>query len=122
MRVLLDSSIIIDHLRTFGQNKETKLISIYRQNEIYFSLITVGEIFSGKSSNKMEKEINEIFAVGRILEPDFELMKEAGRIRKKTHISLLDAIIAAAALKLDLPVATLNTWDFAKVVGLKLYK
>lgn len=123
MKVLIDSSIIIDHLRSYQHTKNTKFIIIYQEcEEIYFSLITIAEIFSGISAAHMEKQINDIFSLGNIVELNLSLMEQAGGIRRETNINLLDAIISACALKLNLPVATLNMKDFAKVPKLKLYK
>ncbi|MDP4010676.1 MAG: PIN domain-containing protein [Candidatus Roizmanbacteria bacterium] len=87
---------------------------------MYFSLITVGEIYSGKSSPEHEEEIIRLFDMSSMTVIDYELLKSAGEIRRTTHISLIDAIISATALELDLPVATLNVKDFEKVDGLKI--
>lgn len=122
MKVLIDSSVIIDHLRNYGRIKETKFVLTYKKcEEIYFSLITIGEIFSGLSASKMEKQIRDIFSLGHVIELNTFLMEKAGEIRRETKISLIDAIISASALELNLPVATLNIKDFSKVPGLKLH-
>ena len=123
MKALVDSSIVIDHLRSYERTKDTKFTVIYQECEtIYFSLITIAEIFSGLSAGKMKKEIKDIFSLGNIIEVNQSLMEQAGCIRRETEIHLIDAVISACALKLDLPVATLNMKDFAKVPKLKLYK
>lgn len=122
MKVFIDSSVIIDHFRTYTKNKQTLFQELSDTCDVlYFSLITVGELFSGKSAEKSESKIMELFKLGEIISLDIFLMKEAGKIRRETNISLLDSIIAASALKLNLPVATLNTKDFSKIKGLKLY-
>lgn len=123
MKVVTDSSVIIDHLRTKGIGKTTKLMRLRSSYEqLIFPLIIVGELFGGKSAQEKEKEIKEILFAGEIAKPDFSLMELAGKIRRETEINLLDAIIAATALRLDLPLATLNIKDFSKVSGIKLYK
>ena len=122
MKALIDSSVIIDHLRNYQQNKDTRFMRVYRECEaIYFSLITIAEIFSGLSAVKMEKQINDIFSLGNIIELNTHLMEKAGGIRRETKISLIDAIISACALELGLSVATLNLKDFEKVSKLKLF-
>ena len=121
MKALIDSSIIIDHLRNYQQAKDTRFMIIYKKCEaVYFSLITIAEIFSGLSAVKMERQINDIFSLGNIIELNTHIMKKAGGIRRETKISLIDAIISACALELNLPVATLNVKDFEKVPKLKL--
>ena|SRR3989344_3935763 len=123
MNILIDSSIFIEHLRTFFPGKNTVLSHlIAKKYNLYFSMITVGEVYSGESAPADDKEIEEIFAMGNIVDMNYRLIKSAGEIRRKTHVSLIDAIIAATALELDLTVATLNHKNFEKVKGLKLHK
>ncbi|MDA1316537.1 MAG: PIN domain-containing protein [bacterium] len=120
MNILIDTSILIEHLRTYIPGKKTILAGyIEKQYNLYFSLITVGEIYSGKSSPEHEEEIVKLFDMSSMTAIDYELLKSAGEIRRMTHISLIDAIVATTALALDIPVATLNIKDFEKVEGLK---
>lgn len=123
MKVFIDTSLIIDHLRTFATKHQSRFMEFYSKTDgIYFSLISVGEVYSGKSVPQYESEIRDLFALGQIIDMDVNLMKEAGNLRRDTGISLIDAIIAASAIALDIPVATLNLKDFFKVKGLRLYK
>lgn len=122
MNILIDTSILIEHLRTYISGKKTILAGyIEKKYNLYFSLITVGEIYSGKSSPEHEEEIIRLFDISTMTVIDYKLLKFAGEIRRTTYISLIDAIIAATAIELDLSVATLNVKDFEKVKGLKIY-
>lgn len=118
MRLVVDSSVLVDYLRTLS---EESLFFSLLDKELVLSLVTIGELYSGESAARQEKEIGEILAFVQVESLDADLMKEAGEIRRETKISLLDAIIAATALRLNLPVATLNTKDFEKVKDLKIY-
>ena len=123
MSVLVDTSIIIDDLRQSHTSIETTFKSMYESSDkLYISSISIGEIYSGSSAELMEKEIQEVLSLVSIVHIQISTLKSAGAIRRSTHISLIDAIIAATALELDLTVATLNNKDFGKVKGLKLYK
>lgn len=123
MKVFIDSSVIIDHLRQKRKRRKTFFQTILDESEeMFISLITLGEIYSGESATRQEKEIEEILGTVKIIDLDPSLMKEAGKIRRKTKIFLPDAIIAATSLNLNLPLATLNAKDFRKVAGLALYK
>lgn len=123
MGVLIDSSVIIDHLRTKKIGKETIWENLLkREQELYFSLISVGELFGGESAVRDEETIQKMFALGKIISLNVPLMHQAGEIRISAKINLLDAVIAATCLKLDLPLATLNTKDFSKVSGIRIYK
>lgn len=122
MAVVIDSSVLIDHLRTLGKGKSSKFTEIQqKETDLVFSLITVGELFSGQSAVVKEKEIKALLSLGKIADLNYELMHTAGFIRGKTGIDLEDAVIAATCLRLNLPLATLNTKDFSKVLGVKIY-
>lgn len=113
--------ILIDHLRIFSKNGSSRFAQVYQQCEEIFSAITVGEIFNCQSAAKFESEIQNLFALGNIINIDSKLMMHAGRIRRITAISLIDAIIAASAIQFNLPVVTYNQKDFSKFADIKLY-
>lgn len=122
MRILLDTSILIDDLRQSHLAVQTIFQSIYKSKErLYLSSISIGELYSGSSAESMEREIEEIISLTDIVDITGSLIRSAGIIRRSTHISLIDAIISATALELDLPVSTLNVKDFNKVKGLKIH-
>jgi Predicted nucleic acid-binding protein, contains PIN domain len=119
--VLIDTSIIIDHIRIYQKDKKTLFINLLEKyEEIYFCAISIAEIFSGKSAAKNEEKIRQLFNLGEIINLTPKLMEKAGKIRRETEISLIDAIIAASALELNLSLATLNKKDFKKIKGLAL--
>jgi len=88
---------------------------------MYFSSITIGEIYSGSSAVSMEKKINRVLSLMEMVDINTEILKSAGAVRRKTHISLIDAIIAATAIELNIPIATLNVKEFEKVKNIKLF-
>jgi Predicted nucleic acid-binding protein, contains PIN domain len=119
--IVIDTSIIIDHFRTYQKDKKTLFINLLEKyEEIYFCAISIAEIFSGKSAAKNEEKIRQLFNLGEIINLTPKLMEKAGKIRRETEISLIDAIIAASALELNLPLATLNKKDFKKIKGLTI--
>lgn len=122
MKVLFDTSIIIDCLRRRNIEQTIFRKLIKETKGAVISLITVGELYSGESAEKKEEEIQEILKMTEIANIDYSLMKTAGEIRRKASVTLIDAIIAATSLNLNLPLATLNEKDFRKVAGLILYK
>ena len=84
MKALIDSSIIIDHLRNYQHGKDTRFMMIYKECEaIYFCLITIAEIFSGLSAVKMEEQINDIFSLGNIIELNLASYGKSGRNKKR---------------------------------------
>jgi predicted nucleic acid-binding protein len=122
MKVLVDSSVIIDYLRLPKSNINTLFMQLYEKTDgLVYSMISVGEIFSGASAIEKINDIKKIFELGEIVNINYAIMEKAGAIRRETKISLIDAIISACALEIGLPVVTLNKKDFQKVSGLKFY-
>lgn len=122
MRILVDASIIIDYLRT--QNTEKSVYTrIITNDNLIMSLVTLAELYSGKSVQKEGKPkriLDEVVKGIKIIIPTIESVKEVGFLRAKYNLSLGDAFIAALALKHNLPLATLDVRDFGRIKGLKL--
>ncbi len=124
-KALLDTSIIIDFLRS--KNKEnTLLFLLIKQNcQLYISIVTHTELFSGKSvwENRQIYEAIEKLCFGfNMFSIDRELSKEAGKIKAEYNTDLIDAIIAATAIYHDLDLVTLNIKDFEEIEGINLFK
>lgn len=124
-KILLDTSVIIDFLRT--QDKENTLLFtlLSRRYRLCVSIITHTELYAGRSVwDKDKKEARnelqtllsgiQLFPLGR------RVSKKAGEIRAKYGVNLLDAIIAASAIVWNIELVTLNTKDFEMIAGLRL--
>ena len=111
MRILVDSDILIDHLRghhRFAVGKDT----------VHVSTVTRAELFAGRGSEEAK--------VRRLLEPFAELAvdrgvaERAGRIRRTARIGMADALIAATAISHRLTLVTRNATAFGSVSGLRV--
>jgi predicted nucleic acid-binding protein len=111
VRVLVDSDILIDHLRglhAFAVGKDT----------VHVSTVTRAELFAGQGSEEAK--------VRRLLEPFAELAvdrgvaERAGRIRRTATFGMADALIAATALHHRLTLVTRKASDFASVPALRV--
>lgn len=124
--VVLDTNIIIDHLR-LPKGVETSLLKITKSNpdDIFsVSVISVQELYQGKSSKRSEKENDMVAILGslKILTYNFKIAKLAGEmIRDSTYpIGLADAAIAATVIVNRGQLATLDKKDFSGIKDLTL--
>jgi predicted nucleic acid-binding protein len=97
-RLLIDTDIIIDHLRGIGELD--KLISMKAKNTCYISVITISEIYSLLYQNEYDI-VDSLFSLLKIVNVDPVIAKMAGIYRmkyfKSHHLLIPDAIIAASA-------------------------
>ena len=122
-KVLLDTSVVIDFLRRKDKEKSALFLLAEDENQLFASIITHTELYAGKSvweNQEALKEIELLFSGINLLLLDELTSKEAGRIRANYQTNLLDAIIAATALRHSLSLATLNVKDFEMIKKLQI--
>lgn len=122
-KLLLDTSLVIDHLRTRDKNQTAFLELFDEKHEMFVSILTHTECYAGKSVWKKEEEWNylkDVLSGLKIISLEEKISLKAGELRANHNIGLGDAIIAATAIIHKLPLATLNIKHFEKVPGLKL--
>lgn len=124
-RLLVDTSVIIDFLRQ-KQKQNSWFYTLAEQNhQLAASIITHTELFAGKSAwatPRAKKELEEIFSGLTLLSLSREISMLAGKIRAWQKTDLVDAIIAATAVKEKMALVTLNPKHFRKIRGLRLVK
>ena len=126
--VILDTSIIIDHLRLTGKQDSVldRIVQRVRGDELVISTITIQELFRGKSilqSQSLEM-LYYMISLFRILPYSFEVAQKGGEIGrdKKSIIEFADAAIAATAIINQARLATLNPKDFRDISGLEMFQ
>jgi predicted nucleic acid-binding protein len=124
MRLVIDTSILIDYLRG-GTLWEELVRNLKKDTEIYLPTIVVFEIFSGKSTSnpKIAKEINNFLAYFQRIELTEDIAIRAGELFRDVNRNLgaPDYIIAASALELNATVVTLNKKHFEQITNLNIY-
>lgn len=124
MKILIDTSVIIEFLRLNDKKRSLLYKLASNKNQLFVSIVTHTELFSGKSvweNTSAREELNKIFSGIKILPLNEAISTLAGEIRSKNNINIMDAIIAATAIKYKLPLSTLNQKDFVKISKLEIY-
>lgn len=124
-KIVIDTDVIIDHLR--GGRKSKLEIVLGNRNFIpLISVATIQELFAGQSSKiiKEEKKIRKILALFKIISLNQKIGELAGKIMRDTIriVQFADAQIAAMAILEKALFLTKNEKDFAKIKGVKFYE
>src|ERR1700683_2176014 len=103
--VVLDTNIIIDHLRLQERQTESRLMTLVKTKPkeiLAISMITVQELYEGRSTRETQKEQYLLATISplKILPYNYEVAKLAGEIARDIErpIQLADAGIAATAI------------------------
>ena len=120
--VVIDSSIFIDHLRSYPPALEFfNKLSLNTQN-VLFSAITETELIKGKSccdNNVRSLVINMLNGLSKIPVDNMIALK-AGDLSRIYGTDMPDSIIAATAIICKAELLTRNVKDFEKIDGLKV--
>lgn len=107
-RVLVDSDIVIDHLRGARALPSFPLAC---------SVITRCELFAGQDEAHV---LHQVLAQIYEIEVDPAIAERGGKLKRDLKLPTPDALIAATALEHELPLMTRNERHFGRVAGLDL--
>lgn len=126
--VVLDTNIIIEHLRLQKKAKDSELLKIAKRmpKEILaISIISVQELYEGISTRNPQKEQYLLATISplKILPYTYEVAQLAGQIARDLNrpIELADAAIAATAILNGSSLLTSNKRDFASINNLQIF-
>lgn len=122
-KLVVDTSVIIDFLRS--NNKENSLLYKLAEEDLYISIVTHTELYAGKSvweNSEVRESLEKVLAGMSLVTLDKRTSETAGYIKSYSNISIMDALIASTTIINSMELITLNTKDFEKVKGLKLFK
>lgn len=125
--VILDTSIIIDHLRVHQKNASLlrRFLSDHPDEVCLLSVVTVSELYAGKSIARGEEEQEVLTTISpfTIVPYDYEVAVLAGKLMRVIRgLTLPDAAIAATALIRGGSLVTLNVKDFSGIKNLILLR
>lgn len=125
--VILDTSVIIDHLGQPGVG-ETLLMGVVREvakESLAISMITVQELYEGKSTKNKQKEEYFLATIAplKILPYTYEVAQLAGEIARDSRyvMEFTDAAIAATAVINAAALLTLDKKHFRGIQNLELF-
>lgn len=123
--ILIDTSIVIDHLRKKNK-KKSRLFDVIDHYDLFVSAVTIYELFAGATDEMKRKDINDFLVLVEILPFTRETAERAGDIylslrNKNELIDARDIFIGAAALIHHLSVMTLNVKHFSRIDELKIW-
>ena len=101
MKILIDTSVIIDYLRRKDKEYSFLYSLASSDNELFVSILTHSELYSGKSvweKKEARKTMEEIVSGFTIINLTQEISITAGKIKAKYNMDLFDAIIAVTAI------------------------
>ena len=130
MKYLLDTNIISEFVSKKPNHKVVDYINSLDENNIYLSVITIGEIHFGIEKLDKEKQEKKIDMLsnwlnndlmqrfeGRILDIDIDIMLKWGEINAQLQkigkpMPIMDSLIASSCLAKDFVLITRNEKDF----------
>ncbi len=118
---VFDSNILIYHINDQLDRAAERVVLSLFDDPVYISVISRIEILAWKGhSEESRKATNALISTLTEISLDEVIIQSTINIRLNSSVKLPDAIIAASALTLDLPLVTRNMEDFGKIAGLRL--
>ncbi len=121
--ILLDSDVLIEHLR--NNNKVTQTLEeLYSSSNLACSVISVTEILRG-TREKEKLKTEKLLSFLRCVEVDFSIAKKAAEylaLYSKSHaVEMADALIAATAFHHQFELCSFN-WKHYPMKELRAFK
>lgn len=124
MKLVVDTSVLIDHLRG-GSTWKKVVAEIGEDLKLFVPTIVIFELFSGQSTHdpSIVVKIYQLLHNFQKVELDENIAKIAGELFRDTKkiIQVPDYIIAASALSVNATVLTLNNKHFEQIPHLSIY-
>lgn len=119
---LCDTSVLIDYLR--GDEKVREILQADHFGRMSMSSVTLMELVVGAFNKQEVRMIRNAFDDMAIIQINEEISEKAvqliGSYSKSHNLRIPDALIAASALVLGLPLFTRNTSDFRFLPDIQL--
>ncbi len=122
MNLLLDTSVLVDHLRNDARAVDMLLAANERDDQLWASVITRAELLGGMRSPERAATMRLLDSLAWV-EVTVEIADRAGELRRmyrQSHpgVDLADFVIAASAESGDARLVTQNVKHFPMFAGL----
>jgi predicted nucleic acid-binding protein len=116
MRILLDTTILVDALRARKERRELLTQLLRQGHEIYITALNIAEVYGGMRPHE-EPRTEAFLAEFRCFIIDEATARAAGHLksqwsRKGRTLAIVDCAVAAIAIRNRCVVATDNRKDF----------
>ena len=120
MKFLLDSNVIIYHLNDDLNPEGNRLFERAANSGSAYSILSRLEVLGFPMQSEARQRALKVLQLFQELPVDNGTIDRAITLRSSLKIKTVDAIIAATALTMDLPLVTRNSRDFQAIAGLTL--
>lgn len=123
-RILIDTSIVIEHLRKQNRRKSI-LYRIADDYALHVSTIVEFELYAGTTDRQKQHDIQEILSWCTLLPFTSDVAATAAALYRELRatnqlLEIRDIFIASTALTYTLPLMTLNLGHFDRIKRLQL--
>jgi tRNA(fMet)-specific endonuclease VapC len=123
-RVVIDTDILIDHLRGFLPARVFLNLIYDKKMTAFISTVTVMELLSGKSALEENRriKIERLLSLFTPVDATYVIAQKAGELRRRFGVNPIDSLIAATALILNCKLITCNISHYKIIPELNIYK
>jgi len=117
MKIVFDTTILVDCLRNYKEAVEAVKLVAKREVDGFISVITEAELYSGMDcrTSSGATAVASLISLFAKITLNNDIAQKAAEFRRNFNVEIPDAIIAATAFSQDAKVWTKNIEDFKPV-------